>query len=130
MNKQEFEGLLETLKSKVKEFEGKYNLNVCQCFLDREEDNLPVEKYVVNPASYKHRNFYVFYNEFFNIYVDGWYHNYSGWTEVPRGFKSGLTKLIKNYCEKNGLYCELRKAYRATITSMANTCAFLIAINK
>lgn len=126
MTKQEWTSLIEELTNTVKAFETTYNEDNCTFKLEAEDP----EKCVVAPLDHKYKGFYVFQNDFFNIYVDSWYHNYPGWKTFQRGYKSGLTKVIKEFCAKHNLYCELRKAYRDTCNIDANTCVFLIAINK
>lgn len=133
MTKQEWKEIREALIAEVKNFEKQFNEDNCTFVSDSEDP----DKCIVEPLDFKYRNFYVFSNDFFNIYVDGWYHNYYGrgtepaWrTDFPRGYKAGLQRVIKQFCEKHNLYYELRKAYRATVNPDANTCAFLIAINQ
>ena len=129
MTRQEWTSLREDLVNAVQTFEKLYNENNCSFKLDRNAEE--PDRCVVSPLGFKYKGFYVFNNDFFNIYIDGWYHNYLGWrTDFPRGYKSGLTKVIKDFCAEHNLYCELRKAYRDTCNTDANTCVFLIAINK
>jgi hypothetical protein len=134
MTKQEWQEIREALIAEVKNFEKQFDEDNCRFVLDSGAED--PEKCIVKPLDFKYRGFYVFSNEFFNIYVDGWFHNCYGWNKepawktFPRGYKSGLQKVIKQFCEKHNLYYELRKAYRATVNPSANTCAFLIAINK
>ena len=135
MTKQEWKKLRDDLTKLVQDFDTKYGQDNCSFALGfggEDPDNC-----IVEPRGFKYKGFYVFSNEFFSIYVDGWYHNYYGYetepawrTDFPRGYKVGLQKVIKKFCEDHNLYYELRKAYRATVNSTANTCAFLIAINK
>jgi len=135
MTKQEWKEIRESLIAEVENFEKQFNEDNCRFELDFGGED--PDKCIVDPLGIKYKGFYTFDNSFFSIYVDGWYHNYYGrgtepdWrTDFPRGYKAGLQKVIKQFCEKHNLYYELRKAYRATVNSMANTCAFLIAINQ
>ena len=128
MTSQEWASLREDLTTAVKTFEKLHSENNCSFELDF--GGVDPAKCIISPLNYKYRNFYVFNNDFFRIYIDGWYHNYPGWKVFHRGYKSGLTKVIKDFCTKHNLYCEVRKAYRDTIGTDANTCVFLIAINK
>jgi len=135
MTKEEWKKLRDELTKLVKDFDKKYNQDNCIFSLDSGAED--PNSCIVNPLNFKYKGSYVFSNNFFKIYIDCWYHNYYGrnsepaWrTDFPRGYKAGLKKLISKFCEDHNLYCELRKAYRATINPDANTCAFLIAINK
>jgi hypothetical protein len=135
MTKHEWETLRENLISLIQNFELSYGEDNCIFKLDRDAED--PDNCIVSPSGYKYKGFYTFTNSFFYIYVDGWYHNYYGredtpaWrTDFPRGYKSGLTKLIKDFCAEHNLYCELRKAFRYTCNPGANTCAFIIALNK
>jgi hypothetical protein len=135
MTIQEWTNLRKDLVSLVHSFEKSYNEDNCIFKLDRDAED--PDNCIVSPSGYKYKGFYTFTNSFFHIYVDGWYHNYYGredipaWrTDFPRGYKAGLTKLIKDFCAEHNLYFELRKAYRDTVNSKANTCVFLIALDK
>ena len=130
MTKEEWSNIREELITKVQDFEKQFGENNCQFVLDRNGDD--PTKCVLDKCGHKYKNFYVFNNEFFNIFVDEWFHNYGttdSWKVFPRGYKSGLQKVIKQFCEEHNLYYELRKAYRATVDRTANTCVFLVCNN-
>ena len=135
MTNYEWQTLREGLVDMIQKFESSYGESNCKFKLDA--NGADPNNCIVCPLGYKYKGSYVFGNSFFKVYIDGWYHNYSGPSEAPswrfdfpRGYKSGLTKLIQSFCKEHGLYCELRKAFRDTDNPNANTCAFLIALTK
>ena len=129
MTKQEWKDLLDELTSEVQNFEKRFNESNCRFELDPRAGD--PANCVLSKCEFKYKNFTVFNNDFFNVYVDEWFHNYSEdrtWKAFPKGYKSGLQRVIGKFCDDHGLYCEMRKAYRDTVNRRANTCVFLVCL--